>query len=80
MAGEDITLAKLNLNVGDTLYDKERGSIAMPDVPEPMFSLALVSKARGDEDKIIAHLQPSARADPCLEGGQGTDGETISRG
>jgi len=80
VAGDIITLAKLNLNVGDTVYDKDRGSIAMPDVPEPMFSLALVSSARGDEDKIIAALKRFAEEDPCFKCEQGAGGETIIRG
>jgi elongation factor G len=52
----------------------------MPKVPEPMFSLALVSKARGDEDKIITVLKRFAEEDPCFKCEQGAGGETIIRG
>ncbi len=80
VAGDIITLVKLNLNVGDVVYEKDPGSIAMPDIPEPMFSLALVSKARGDEDKIITVLKRFAEEDPCFKCEQGAGGETIIRG
>lgn len=80
VAGDIITLAKLDFHIGDTLYVQQGGTIAMPDIPEPMFSLALVSKSRGDEDKIAAALRRFADEDPCFVFERGAGGETIVRG
>jgi len=80
VAGDIITLAKLDFHIGDTIYVQKGGTIAMPDIPEPMFSLALVSKSRGDEDKIGAALKRFAEEDPCFIFERGAGGDTIVRG
>ncbi|MGD2109591.1 MAG: elongation factor G [Phycisphaerae bacterium] len=80
VAGDVICLAKLDFNVGDTFYSDKPGKIAMPTFPRPMFSLALVSKARGDEDKIGGALRRFAEEDPCFLSERGTGGELVIRG
>lgn len=80
VAGDLICLAKLDFKIGDTVYTDKRGTIAMPTFPQPMFSLALVSKARGDEDKIGGALRRFAEEDPCFISERGTGGELVVRG
>jgi len=80
VAGDVICLAKLDFNVGDTLCTGKPGKIAMPTFPQPMFSLALQSKARGDEDKISGALRRFAEEDPCFISERGTGGELVVRG
>ncbi len=80
VAGDIICLAKLDFKIGDTLFVDKGGTIAMPKFPEPMFSLALVSKSRGDEDKIGGALKRFAEEDPCFASERGTGGELIVRG
>ncbi len=80
VAGDIICLAKLDFGIGDTLYTDQSGTIAMPFCPEPMFSLALVSKARGDEDKIAAALKRITEEDQCFISERGTGGEMVIRG
>lgn len=79
-AGDVICLAKLDFHIGDTVYAEEGGTIAMPKFPEPMFSLALESKSRGDEDKIAAALKRFAQEDPCFVTERGAGGEMVIRG
>ena len=68
-AGDIITLAKIEeLKVGDLVHDgKVSGTLEMPMVPEPMFSLALEPAARGDEQKITTALDRLCEEDPCLK-------------
>lgn len=80
VAGDIISLAKLDLHIGDVLYDQEGGAMAMPAFPKPMFSLALESKARGDEDKIGGALKRFAEEDPCFATDRGTGGELVING
>jgi len=80
VAGDIITLAKLDFNIGDVLYDKQRGTIAMPTRPDPMFALALESKSRGDEDKISAALRRFSEEDPCFVLERSSSGEMVVRG
>jgi len=69
IAGDIITLAKVDeLKVGDFVHDgKVTGKIALPAVPEPMFSLALEPAARGDEQKIGSALEKLCEEDPCFK-------------
>lgn len=80
VAGDVIALAKLDLNIGDTVFTTRGGTIEMPVQPKPMFSLALESKARGDEDKIGGTLKRFAEEDPCFITERGTGGELVIRG
>jgi len=83
VAGDMISLAKLDFAIGDMIYAGSKaisGHIAMPDIPDPMFSLALVSKSRGDEDKISALLRRFSEEDPCFIHEHGAGGELIVRG
>ena len=69
IAGDIITLAKVEeLKVGDLIHDgKAAGVIELPDVPEPMFSLALEPATRGDEQKIGSALEKLCEEDPCFK-------------
>jgi len=80
VAGDIIALAKLDFHIGETLYTEDGGTIEMPKTPNPMFSLAVVSKSRGDEDKISMTLRRFQEEDPCFVSERGTGGELIIRG
>lgn len=68
VVGDIIGFAKLELHVGDVLFSSaNEGTIAMPKLPTPMFSLAIEPKSRGDADKISAALARYADEDPCFE-------------
>ena len=62
------------------MYADKTGTIEMPRFPEPMYSLALESKTRGDEDKIGAALKRFAEEDPCFKSDRGTGGELVIHG
>lgn len=68
VTGDIVTLAKVDeLRTGDLIHDgKVAGKFEMPDIPEPMFSLALEPAARGDEQKIGAALERLCEEDPCF--------------
>jgi elongation factor G len=68
-AGDIITLAKLEeLKVGDVIHDEAvAGTIAMPVLPTPMFSLALEPASRGDEGKIGGALDKLTEEDGCFK-------------
>ncbi len=80
VAGDIIGLAKLDFDIGETLYVAKGGTVEMPAFPNPMFSLALESKSRGDEDKIGGALKRFAEEDPCFVTERGTGGELVVRG
>jgi len=80
VAGDIICLAKLDLHIGNVVYSTSAGHIPMPTFPKPMYSLALHSKARGDEDKIGVALKRFAEEDPCFCSERGTGGELVIRG
>ena len=79
-AGDVIALAKLDFHIGDVVYTDKGGTIAMPKFPQPMFSLAVESKVRGEEDKIVTALKRCMEEDPCFLNERGTGGELIIRG
>jgi elongation factor G len=67
VAGDTIAFAKLDMHIGDTLFDKAGdGTIPMPKIPTPMYALAIEPKARGDVEKISGALQRFAEEDPCF--------------
>ena len=80
VAGDVICLAKLDFHIGDTIFSDDGGKIAAPPFPEPMYSLAIESKTRGDEDKISLALKRFAEEDPCFVSERGTGGELVIRG
>ncbi len=80
VAGDIITLGKLDLNIGDAVFTKEGGEIEMPPFPKPMFSLAIEAKARGDADKIGMALRRFQEQDPCFNSDRGTGGELVIHG
>jgi len=69
IAGDIITLAKLEeLKIGDLIHNgKFSGRFEMPQLPEPMYSLALEPAARGDEQKISAALSRISEEDACFK-------------
>lgn len=69
IAGDIITLAKVEeLKIGDLIHDgRLAGRFQVPDVPEPMFSLALEPTTRGDEQKISTTLERLCDEDPCFK-------------
>jgi len=80
IAGDIIALAKLDFQIGQTLYATDGGTVEMPSFPKPMFSLALESKSRGDEDKIAGALRRFQDEDVCFVSERGSGGELIIRG
>ncbi len=81
VAGDIVALAKLEVHLGDVVFTDSGGTIEMPKIPTPMFSLAVKSKTRGDEDRIAAAFKRFAEEDPCflLERNASTN-ETVIRG
>lgn len=80
VAGDVITLAKLDFNIGEAIFVDQSGTVAMPPLPDPMFALALESKSRGDEDKIGAALRRFSEEDPCFITELRAGGELVVRG
>ena len=80
VAGDIVALGKLDFQIGDTLLVKGEGEVPMPNLPTPMYSLAIESKSRGDEDKIGAALRRFQEEDPCFVSERGTGGELVIRG
>ncbi len=68
-AGDIVTLAKLEeLKVGDLVHEGNlSGTIEMPILPKPMFSLAIEPASRGDEGKIGAALDKLMEEDGCFK-------------
>jgi elongation factor G len=68
-AGDIVAFAKTeDFKIGDLVHDgKVAGKFDTPAVPEPMFSLALVLAAKGDEQKISSALEKLCEEDPCLK-------------
>lgn len=80
VAGDIVALAKLDFHIGEVLSGGKPGTIAMPAYPEPMYSLALVSKTHGDEDKIGVALKRFTEEDVCFRNERGAGGELVARG
>jgi len=80
VAGDIITLAKLDFAIGDIVFDKKGGTVAMPSRPDPMYALAIESKSRGDEDKISLALRRFSEEDPCFVLERNSSGEMVVRG
>ena len=69
IAGDIVTLAKVEeLRVDDLIHDgRISGRLELPNVPEPMYSLALEPATRGDEQKISSALEKLCEEDPCFK-------------
>ncbi len=68
IAGEIFAVAKLDFNIGDTLFSEpSEGRVPMPKFPLPMFSLAISPKSRGDEAKIGEAVRRFCEIDPCFK-------------
>lgn len=68
IAGDIFAVAKLDLHIGQTIFTEPTdGSIRMPKLPIPMFSLAVEPKARGDETKIGDAVKRFSDTDPCFK-------------
>ena len=80
VAGDIISLAKLDLKIGDTVFADGSGKIAMPKFPQPMFAWALEPKSRADADKIGAALRRYTDEDPCLVSERTPAGELLLKG
>jgi elongation factor G len=80
VAGDIISVAKLDLSLGDTVVTDKIGAIAMPRFPKPMFSLAVESSSKGDADKLTASLRQLQEEDPCFYLDRGTGGELVVHG
>ncbi len=67
-AGDIAALAKIDLKIGDMLWDKPTdGAVTIPRLPSPMYSLAIEPKARGDIEKVGAALTRFSEEDPCFQ-------------
>ncbi len=80
VAGDVIALAKLDFHIGDVIFVDQGGTVAMPVFPKPMYSLAMESKSRGDEDKIGLALRRFAEEDACFTYERGAGGELLVNG
>jgi len=80
-AGEVVALGRLDkAATGDLLTDKgNAGSSALwPELPPPVFGLALHAQNRNDEVKLTAAIQKLVEEDPSLRLDQSTDtGELV---
>lgn len=67
-AGDIGAVAKLNVtSTGDTLADKDNPIEYAPiSFPDPVMSLAVEAKAKGDEDKVANGLNRLVEEDPTL--------------
>ncbi len=67
-AGQICTLAKVeDLHVGDLIHSGKPGKLPMVRLPEPMFSLAIEPKSRGDETKISGALSRLGEEDKTFK-------------
>jgi elongation factor G len=68
VAGDICAVAKLSrAETGDTLSDKEQPVVLRPwQLPEPLLPVAIVARAKADEDKLSTALGRLAAEDPTL--------------
>lgn len=82
-AGDIAVVSKLQVtDTGDTLCDKDN-PVLLPgiDFPEPMLSIAIEPKSKGDEDKLGGAIAKLTEADPTLRVTKSTEtNETILTG
>ncbi len=67
-AGQICALAKIDeLQIGDMIHVGKPGRLIFPNIPEPMYSLAIEPKSRGDEQKISGALTRLAEEDKTFK-------------
>lgn len=68
VAGDLCAVAKLSrAETGDTLSDKDSPLVLQPwELPEPLLPVAIVARAKADEDKLSGALSRLAAEDPTL--------------
>jgi elongation factor G len=68
IAGDICAIARLGTaETGDTLSDKENPLVLRPwNMPEPLLPIAVVARAKADEDRLSQGLQRLAAEDPTL--------------
>jgi elongation factor G len=68
-AGDMVTLTKIDeLKTGDLVHDgKMVGEFIMPNIPKPMFSLAIEPASRGDESRLGGALDRLCEEDVCFK-------------
>ncbi len=67
-AGQICALAKIDeLQIGDMIHIGKPGRLIFPNIPEPMFSLAIEPKSRGDEQKISGALTRLSEEDKTFK-------------
>lgn len=66
--GDIFALAKIeDVRIGDVLHSESQPMFCeMPPLPTPMYSLAVMPKSRGDEQKISGSLSRLAEEDPTF--------------
>lgn len=69
VCGDIGAVAKLaETHTGDTLCDPKAPIMLPPvELPEPVLSIAVAPKSRGDEDKLMTSLHRLAEEDPVLQ-------------
>jgi elongation factor G len=68
IAGDIATIPKLSeTKTGDTLSEGEELLISPPKFPEPVFSVAIEPKSKGDEEKLSTCLTKLAEEDNTLK-------------
>ncbi len=67
-AGQICALAKIeDLQIGDVISTDSPGKIIIAAIPEPMYSLAIEPKSRGDEQKISGVLAKLSEEDKTFK-------------
>jgi elongation factor G len=67
-AGQICTLAKIEeLHIGNVIHTGKPGRIPIVNLPEPMFSLAIEPKSRGDETKISGAMSRLSEEDKTFK-------------
>lgn len=68
VAGDIVALAKIEeISTGVTVHAGIEGRVECPKLPQPMYSLAIEPKSRGDEQKISTALHRISEEDPTFK-------------
>jgi elongation factor G len=66
-AGDIGAVAKLQVTLTNDLLGEADGNVPQVEIPEPVYTLAIFPRARGDEEKISTGLARLAEEDPALQ-------------